>query len=361
MRTKPPYDSDRRPIVIDLSIFYTIEKQIPQKDVSNAYALYCFYYKHSILQSTQMVWCHNRMVVGLNSDGSKNGKGFGWCPEKVARIRKLLQDCGLIRVIRRRLSDGTYSKKTYVWVRWYKSREMVEKAKYRAMIAERDEQISEMSNTIKQMQQRIAQSGKNPDQVKSRVNACSPLEVLNACSRKRTVADTKRIRRQHAKPLDFHGRDKAKKTGWGYITAKKLYEVLAAKRKIMTRPKLMDWANSFRKLSEKASKDEIERVLNWYIQHIGEQFVPKAYSAESFLVKYPRIVDQMKQGSTLSLQDRYKRAQKTGEEEHWTDEQGWNCVLYRDGSGQRTDPNDPDNTESIYIGQGREDFEREET
>lgn len=353
-RAKPHYDSDMRPMVLDLSIMFTIENKIPQKDRSAAIALYCFYYKHSVLQGTQSVWCQNRMVIGMNSDGSKNGKGFGWCEEKVSRIRKLLQECGLIEVTQKRTAEGRFAKKAYIRIHWYKSKETVEKEKFRSMLAERNEVIGELKQTLKQLQKKTgpgknrgsgqsAEPRKKPDTVKTRVNAYSSSKVLNACNPKGTVAGAKSPGRRS--PLFLDGKNKSKpKTGFSHDCAKKLYDALAAKRKIDRRANLSKWADSFRKLRDNHTKEEIEKVLAWYITNIGKPYVPEAHSADSFHEKFQRICEAIRRDKRDQTKE-VRQQMREGTEDvqwpiTWTDERGWKCELCSDGSWGCFSPTD---------------------
>lgn len=353
MRSKPHYDSDMRPMVLDLSIMFAIEKKVPQKDRSAAIALYCFYYKHSILQGTQSVWCQNRMVMGMNSDGSKNGKGLGWCEEKVSRIRKLLQECGLIEVTQKRTAKGQFGKKTYVRIHWYKSKETVEKEKFRSMLAERDELIGELKQTLQVLRKHTEprkntgsvgcpEPRKTPDTGKTRVNAYSSSKILNACNPKRTVAGAKSPGRRT--PLDFQVKAKKTKVGFSHDCAKELYDAIAKKGKIMRHPNLDNWASVFLKLKELRSKEEITEVLNWYKVNIGKPYVPQAYSAQSFYDKFPSIQDSMKNQRRDQTKE-VRQQMRDGTEDiqwpiTWTDERGWKCKMNHDGSWGCTSPVD---------------------
>ena len=73
-----------------------------------------------------------------------------------------------------------------------------------------------------------------------------------------------------------------------------LHAALKKKRKIMREPNNQMWLASFRGLIQDVSDAKrVRRVLRWYCQHIGEQFVPKAFSAASFREKFIDIEDAM--------------------------------------------------------------------
>ena len=71
----------------------------------------------------------------------------------------------------------------------------------------------------------------------------------------------------------------------------------AVYRKLGTgrRVNLRQWANYFRLLREtdKAPPAELAAVVAWYQAHIGDPFVPEAYSAEAFRKKYYNIKSAM--------------------------------------------------------------------
>jgi len=58
--------------------------------------------------------------------------------------------------------------------------------------------------------------------------------------------------------------------------------------RVNRRANLKDWANQFRLMREYdgVSKREIKEALNWYSEHIGQEYQPEAYSAKAFREKY---------------------------------------------------------------------------
>jgi hypothetical protein len=60
------------------------------------------------------------------------------------------------------------------------------------------------------------------------------------------------------------------------------------------------WAVEFRRLHDSfqptgaEAAGRLTTVLSWYVEHIGEQYVPQAFSAESFRVKFDAIEEAMK-------------------------------------------------------------------
>jgi hypothetical protein len=72
-----------------------------------------------------------------------------------------------------------------------------------------------------------------------------------------------------------------------------LYDGLAAKRKIMRPPNLNLWERCFSKFLKETGTppDEVQALVNWYVQHAGEPYIVRAYSAESFCERYVDLVD----------------------------------------------------------------------
>ena len=81
------------------------------------------------------------------------------------------------------------------------------------------------------------------------------------------------------------------------IAAKKLYEGLAAKSKIIRPPNLIQWAGQIQQffLEADVEKDEFDRVLSWYVEHVGGEYLVAAYSAKTFCDKFVRIRDKMQE------------------------------------------------------------------
>ena len=77
--------------------------------------------------------------------------------------------------------------------------------------------------------------------------------------------------------------------------AKKLFECLLNKRKIMRSVKINKWSRVFKSIrtEEGIEKPRIKEVLNWYIDHISEKYIPQAYSAQSFKDKFFKIETAM--------------------------------------------------------------------
>lgn len=75
-----------------------------------------------------------------------------------------------------------------------------------------------------------------------------------------------------------------------------LITALVHHRKIKGQVRRDRWRVHFRRLrqQDEIPKERIQTVLGWYCGHIGEEFVPLAYSADSFRSKFIRIEQAMK-------------------------------------------------------------------
>lgn len=71
----------------------------------------------------------------------------------------------------------------------------------------------------------------------------------------------------------------------------KLYEAIASKRLLRERPSLIGWEATIRNLLDKITmpEEDFYKSLEWYCEHIGEEFVPVACSAKSFSKKFEQI------------------------------------------------------------------------
>jgi hypothetical protein len=330
-----------RPITIDDTISHVILNKVPQREREAAMALYWFYYRHSILQRTNRVWCQNRFISGIDSEGNKTEKGLGWGEDKIARTRKTLQSHGLIRVLQKHDDRGRFRSKSYVEVVHYKSRESVELSQWQALAAQKDHEVQELREEnenlqaeIKKMQKHIERlvitvSGVLPDTVKSCINACSTTLPINACSTKVTVAGTLRARRQCPKPLDFHGKDKAKDTPQRKLSIA-LYQIVAPHLKGLPNqlPKRdkdtgkknwVAWDKEFGQLLKDVSLEDAIEVMTWYRQNYGKEFIPEIQSARSFRLKYLKLLSAIKRQRQDSQrqhpqQDEYQDPQPTEED-----------------------------------------------
>lgn len=98
--------------------------------------------------------------------------------------------------------------------------------------------------------------------------------------------------------------------------ARKLYEGLAKHRRITTTPRMSSWASRIKKFFEVTSieKDCFEKTIDEYIERINEEYMPMAFSAESFCEKYPKIVLALNRNKLKSPEHQVDRVLKILEE-----------------------------------------------
>lgn len=125
----------------------------------------------------------------------------------------------------------------------------------------------------------------------------------------------KKRQRRRSSLLDFSDGKSPKNKNLYHEFARRLYDKCASKRKVMRKPNLFQWANDIRKLRDnKWTIKEIKETLDWYIDHFGEKYVPKAYSGKAFREKFIGIRDQMENLEKDQEKDRLKYLQQCLEE-----------------------------------------------
>lgn len=89
--------------------------------------------------------------------------------------------------------------------------------------------------------------------------------------------------------------------------ASKLKYALAEKNKLRRKANLAKWSKAI--FSFVTSQDNpkqfakyFEKVLDWYIEHMGDEYIPKVYSANGLCDKFERIEDAMEREITKTLQ-----------------------------------------------------------
>lgn len=76
-----------------------------------------------------------------------------------------------------------------------------------------------------------------------------------------------------------------------FRSAQDFYARLLAKNKIMRPPNLKQWAATLKDFTDSGNitREEFREIRLWYCEHIGEEFVPEAYSMEGFCEKFVQI------------------------------------------------------------------------
>lgn len=97
-----------------------------------------------------------------------------------------------------------------------------------------------------------------------------------------------------------------------HTLSKKLFDGLTRLGLITTKPRLQAWIKEFFDLRKYKSLIRIEEVLDWYLTNIRQPFVPQAYSAKSFKVKFTAIEASMER-----LQQAAETKAKSNKREVW--------------------------------------------
>lgn len=94
--------------------------------------------------------------------------------------------------------------------------------------------------------------------------------------------------------INFNSDDsKRKETSFAKQSALRLYTILKSRRKMFRKLNVATWTTEFENLLSSTSEDRITRALNWYEDNVGNENVPKAYSAKSFRIHFIRIEKRM--------------------------------------------------------------------
>lgn len=75
--------------------------------------------------------------------------------------------------------------------------------------------------------------------------------------------------------------------------AKGLAAAVQRARKVMAPIRLDRWTQEFAKLAKHAEQPRVDRVATWYAAHIGEAYLPQAYSAATFRKRFIEIETAM--------------------------------------------------------------------
>ena len=83
---------------------------------------------------------------------------------------------------------------------------------------------------------------------------------------------------------------------WAAAALEKAVRRLPPRKTGISKARPITWINHIHSLRTKdgIEEQEIKSTLEWYCHHIGEEYVPEAFSGESFRKKYPAIRRQFK-------------------------------------------------------------------
>lgn len=293
------HKQDHRPIQLPTIAVRKLE-QLPPPHNANCIALYLFYLRKAVLDKTNRIWCTDNYVA----------EGLQWAINRVKHSKRLLVEMKYIRVIQKHDSAGHFAK-SYVEVRYYATKMKIEKESYLRM---RDKDAEELFDWVKaftsekmkmeiriaELEQQIAGGVKKTPAVKSTVSVVSPPAVKRHCNTYRK--ETKELIENKVATKDGD-KNSTLRVSNGVNKHKRFYEkccsklmkALQAKKRIYRKPNKNKWIAQFEKLhiDDGVKKDVIKEILLWYVQNIGKDGVPEAFSAETFRNKFDAIVAAM--------------------------------------------------------------------
>jgi len=223
----------KHPLVINNINKTTIDVILRQEKPDQLLALYLFY---AYVSTWQKETC-------IHATTKYTATGLRWSIQKVRQVKKRLKQLDLIDDVVRRSEDGKHISGHYIDVKYiYPTHREIERV---------DEQGDKCSITI----------SKNAKETLSRRS--------KICSGKRAIRK------------------------FDKLASTKLYKSILTKKNMNI--DIRQWPNTFRLLrtKDKVDRDRIKQVLLWYIRHIGEDFVPVAFSAKTFRSKFLRIEEAM--------------------------------------------------------------------
>jgi len=215
--------------------------------------------------------------------------------------RKLLEELNLISVKRKRMSNGAEGLVITVINVWTRNNEECTRAK---------QQLAKQNPSTKQV---LAEQNPSTKQVLGEYKTGtrpSTKQVLGPVQNRYSINikdNNIKEEKDEEKKINcgsrsqdgfFHADDEenGKEPTYGEIATNKLCTSLMEKRKIMHIPtNLRSWPFVIDKFIKDAiiTVEEFDEVLDWYIIHVGEEFIPIAYSAQTFCERFVNINDAM--------------------------------------------------------------------
>lgn len=96
---------------------------------------------------------------------------------------------------------------------------------------------------------------------------------------------------------------------WASECARRLRETLGKKKRMQAKFNGKSWMNEFACLKREHGEQKVDSVLSWYLEHVGEEFTPAAFSARVFRQKFLQIQAAMSRqddGGKEIIEERYK-------------------------------------------------------
>jgi hypothetical protein len=266
------YSIEDEPIVLSKSL---IDLLLKQTNPAELISLYCFYYYTAKWQKTNKPKAtDNYCMCGLN-----------WGYDKFKEAKKGLLSLRLIEKIQLREKGKIkewFIKVNFIW----------------------------KNNTLNQ-------NWEKPDQGKTRTGK----QKINALSNSNinALSNSNNSPKKNIPKISFQEKIKS------YLPlAKQLYKIIVTKKHIKFTPKqIQNWANDIRPLIE-TQKVSIKRIiiaLNFYSEHIGEDYIPVIESGRSLRDKFVKLENAMKRNgykkeikSTITIGSR-----RSGDVVHYRD------------------------------------------
>ncbi|MBW8042450.1 MAG: hypothetical protein FVQ85_20980 [Planctomycetes bacterium] len=284
-------------------------QKLPTPHNTNCIALYAFYLKTAIKQRTNRIWCEDRFVSGVTGDDGER-LGLKWSIDRVKRTRQQLMEVGLVEIVQSRDEDGRFGKK-YIKLPFYPKKETLDNEELRRILDERTESLCKFllaydaqrvkdEVTIWKLRKKITelegQLGIKSTESSNLLRSVKSTESSNLPTSVKPGVNAYSKGKRNA----YKNRTVTRRTGDGdkfdRICCAKLYRALRAKDKIFRKVNKKQWICQFEKLrtSDGVKKKDIKKVLLWYIDHVGEDYMPEAFSAKSFRSKFEQIAAAMK-------------------------------------------------------------------
>ncbi len=259
-------DIEHRPISIPKA---TVDLLLKQDEPAGLMSLYLFYYYTAIWQKTNQP----RATTAYVAEGLKISV------MRVRRYKSVLLELGLIKEVIVRSKDNKHIAHHFINVTFYKS-----------------------------YPTRFAKGTKRNRVEKGKGNAYSTNKRNAYSNNKKKLLVTAQNR---------DGLISSKKRSFSDKCSQKLEKVIRRKRKICKKVDQAKWSAQFSRFrsTTKIKKSRITKILNWYIDHFGEKFVPQAYSAKGFCDKflhiedaYERFMEHVNGGGALEIEEEHEYA-----------------------------------------------------
>lgn len=105
--------------------------------------------------------------------------------------------------------------------------------------------------------------------------------------------------------FEFYG-EKVVESVWE-TAAKTLIGIAKANHKLRFKPSLKSWAATLSNLSPEYTGEFVCKTLCWYVDHVKDEYVPRAYTAAAFAFKFSEIVDAMQLTEENQVEDEWSR------------------------------------------------------